>query len=64
VDHVEDASTQVPMVSRILQLLMVDILAVGVAMRRPVPVPAPPAQAASSVAASSVAASVGFEAGV
>ena len=59
VDHVEDASTQVPMVSRILQLLMVDILAVGVAMRRPVPVPAPPAQAASSVAAS-----VGFEAGV
>ncbi len=37
VDHVEDASTHVPMVSRILQLLMVDILTVGVAMRRPVP---------------------------
>ncbi len=40
VDHVEDASTHVPMVSRILQLLMVDILTVGVAMRRPVPVSA------------------------
>jgi glucokinase len=37
VDHVEDASTHVPMVSRILQLLMIDILTVGVAMRRPVP---------------------------
>jgi glucokinase len=37
VDHVEDASTQVPMISRILQLLVVDILTVGVAMRRPVP---------------------------
>ena len=35
VDHVEDSATQVPMISRILQLLMVDILAVGVAMRRP-----------------------------
>lgn len=34
VDHVEDASTHVPMVSRILQLLVVDILTVGVAMRR------------------------------
>ena len=34
VDHVEDSATQVPMVSRILQLLMVDILAVGVALRR------------------------------
>jgi glucokinase len=33
VDHVEDSATQVPMISRILQLLMVDILAVGVAMR-------------------------------
>ncbi len=37
VDHVEDASTHVPMVSRILQLLVIDILTVGVAMRRPVP---------------------------
>ncbi len=37
VDHVEDASTQVPMVSRILQLLVIDILTVGVAMRRPLP---------------------------
>ncbi len=37
VDHVEDANTHVPMVSRILQLLMVDILTVGVAVRRPVP---------------------------
>ncbi|MBV8503771.1 MAG: glucokinase [Paucibacter sp.] len=34
VDHVEDVATQVPMVSRILHLLMIDILAVGVAMRR------------------------------
>jgi glucokinase len=34
VDHVEDLSTQVPMVSRILHLLLIDILAVGVAMRR------------------------------
>ena len=34
VDHLEDATTQVPMVSRILQLLMIDILTVGVAMRR------------------------------
>ena len=35
VDHVEDAATQVPMISRILQLLVIDILTVGVAMRRP-----------------------------
>jgi glucokinase len=34
VDHVEDVTTHVPMVSRILHLLVVDILAVGVAMRR------------------------------
>ena len=34
VDHVEDMATQVPMVSRILHLLVIDILAVGVAMRR------------------------------
>ena len=34
VDHVEDTATHVPMVSRILHLLVVDILAVGVAMRR------------------------------
>jgi glucokinase len=33
VDHVEDIATQVPMVSRILHLLVIDILAVGVAMR-------------------------------
>jgi glucokinase len=33
VDHVEDVATHVPMVSRILHLLMIDILAVGVAMR-------------------------------
>ena len=43
VDHVEDASTQVPMISRILQLLVIDILTVGVAMRRPLPAPAEPA---------------------
>ena len=34
VDHPEDASTQLPMVSRILHLLVIDILAVGVSMRR------------------------------
>jgi glucokinase len=34
VDHVEDPVTQVPMIGRVLQLLMVDILTVGVAMRR------------------------------
>ena len=33
VDHVEDLATHVPMVSRILHLLVIDILAVGVAMR-------------------------------
>ena len=33
VDHAEDVETQVPMVSRILHLLLIDILAVGVAMR-------------------------------
>lgn len=34
VDHAEDVVTQLPMIGRILHLLMVDILAVGVAMRR------------------------------
>jgi glucokinase len=34
VDHVEDVTTQLPMVSRILHLMVIDILAVGVAMRR------------------------------
>ncbi|MFN7724151.1 MAG: glucokinase [Rubrivivax sp.] len=34
VDHVEDVATHVPMVSRILHLMVIDILAVGVAMRR------------------------------
>ena len=34
VDHVEDVATHLPMVSRILHLLAIDILAVGVAMRR------------------------------
>jgi glucokinase len=34
VDHTEDVATQLPMIGRILYLLMVDILAVGVAMRR------------------------------
>jgi len=32
-DHSEDVATQVPMVSRVLYLLVIDILAVGVAMR-------------------------------
>ncbi|MBQ0933853.1 glucokinase [Ideonella paludis] len=34
VDHEEDVSTHLPMVSRVLQLLAIDILAVGVALRR------------------------------
>jgi len=34
VDQADEATTQVPMIGRILQLLMVDILTVGVAMRR------------------------------
>jgi glucokinase len=34
VDHVEDIETHLPMVIRILHLLVIDILAVGVAMRR------------------------------
>jgi glucokinase len=34
VDHVEDSATHVPMISRILHLLMIDILVVGVSVRR------------------------------
>jgi glucokinase len=34
VDHVEDLATHVPMISRILHLLVIDILAVGVSLRR------------------------------
>ena len=34
VDHVEDIATQVPMISRILHLAMIDILVVGVALQR------------------------------
>ncbi|WP_284614508.1 glucokinase [Aquabacterium humicola] len=34
VDHPEDVTTQLPMVSRVLHLLVIDILAVGVSMRR------------------------------
>ena len=34
IDHEEDVSTQIPMISRVLYLVAVDILAVGVAMRR------------------------------
>ncbi len=34
VDHEEDVATQVPMISRILHLLMIDILVVGVSLRR------------------------------
>ncbi|MBU6436006.1 MAG: glucokinase, partial [Betaproteobacteria bacterium] len=37
VDHAEDLSTQLPMISRILHLLAIDILAVGLAMRRSQP---------------------------
>jgi glucokinase len=34
IDHPENVATQIPMISRILYLVAVDILAVGVAMRR------------------------------
>ena len=34
IDHVENTATQVPMISRILHLLMIDILVVGVSLRR------------------------------
>jgi glucokinase len=34
VDHVEDVATQMPMVSRILHLLMIDILVVGATVQR------------------------------
>jgi glucokinase len=34
VDHLEDVATHLPMVGRILHLLVIDILAVGLAMRR------------------------------
>jgi glucokinase len=37
VDHVEDAELHLPMISRVLHLLMVDIVAVGVAMHRQEP---------------------------
>ena len=33
VDHLEDTTTHLPMVSRVLHLLMVDVLALGLAMR-------------------------------
>lgn len=34
VDHVEDIASQVPMISRILHLLMIDIMVVGLSVRR------------------------------
>jgi glucokinase len=34
VDHVEDVETQIPMISRILHSLMIDILVVGVSLRK------------------------------
>jgi glucokinase len=42
VDHVEDADLHLPMVSRVLHLLMVDIVAVGVAMQRQETLALPP----------------------
>jgi glucokinase len=38
-DNIEDSATQVPMISRILHLLMIDILIVGVTMQRGANVP-------------------------
>lgn len=46
VDHVEDAATHMPMISRILHLLVIDMLAVGVALRRGGHVPGPRALSA------------------
>ena len=48
IDHVEDVTTQVPMVSRILHLLVIDILAVGVAMKKGESGAAPLTQAAAA----------------
>jgi glucokinase len=42
VDHVEDVDLHLPMVSRVLHLLMIDIVTVGMAMQRREPL-APPA---------------------
>ena len=44
VDHVEDADLHLPMVSRVLHLLMIDILAVGVAMQRHQPLSVAPGE--------------------
>jgi glucokinase len=41
VDHVEDVDLHLPMVSRVLHLLMVDIITVGMAMQREVPLTPP-----------------------
>jgi glucokinase len=40
VDNIEDSASQVPMISRILHLLMIDILVVGITMQRGIMVPA------------------------
>ena len=48
IDHVEDVTTQVPMVSRILHLLVIDILAVGVAMKKGEESAAPLSRAAAA----------------
>lgn len=52
IDPVEDADTQMPMVGRILHLLVIDILAVGLAMRRSAtPLPQPDEGGAAEPAA-------------
>jgi glucokinase len=51
VDPVEDVARQVPMVGRILHLLMIDMLAVGVAMKRGVTGPDARLPEASELAA-------------
>lgn len=38
-DNIEDSATQVPMISRILHLLMIDILVIGVTMQRGMAMP-------------------------
>ena len=54
VDHVEDVDLHLPMVSRVLHLLMVDILAVGVAMQRGQALTPPPGEDADDEVAAAV----------
>jgi glucokinase len=61
VDHAEHVDTHVPMVSRILHLLVIDILAVGVAMQRGVGDGAEAALAQGALAAAAATAQAGAQ---